>query len=75
MRNTPSAAECARWLAEVEQALDEARLVVQRIAPSEARAGQRLELLQRIDGARRTTLTLRQASERRIARPSPPNRT
>ena len=72
MRDIPSAAERARWLAEVAQALDEAQLLVERIPPNQGEAGPRLELLHRIESARRATRTMRLASHRRIARPSHP---
>lgn len=75
MRHTPSAADSARWLAEVAQALDEAQLLVQRIPQNGSEPSQRIELLQRIESAKRATLSLRLASERRFTRPSSPERT
>lgn len=69
MRDESSAAERARWLAEVALALDQAKLIVERLGGSmQARA----ELKQRIEAARRTTHGLRLGADRRVARSSAP---
>ena len=73
MRKSPSAAERARWLAEVAQALDQAQAVVERLRETAGDSRQRVELLQRIEGARHLTRTLRLSSDRRMARPIAPN--
>jgi hypothetical protein len=73
MRKNPSAAERARWLAEVAQALDQAQAVVERLSTTAGDSRQRAELLHRIEGARHMTRALRLSSDRRMSRPIAPN--
>lgn len=72
MRRIPSAAERARWLAEVAQALDEARLLVDRLGARQCDSRARAELIQRIEAARQRTRSLRLGSARRLAEPFHP---
>ena len=72
MRKIPSAAERARWLAEVAQALDQARLLVEKLSSERANWRERAELAQRIEAARQMTQSLRLSSDRRMARPIAP---
>ena len=73
MRNIPSAAERARWLAEVAQALDQAQALVERMADGIGDSGERSELIGRLKAARKMTRALRLSSDRRIARTIAPN--
>ena len=73
MRNIPSAAERARWLAEVAQALDQAQALVERMADGVGDSGERSELIGRLKAARKMTRALRLSSDRRIARTIAPN--
>ena len=73
MRNFPSAAERARWLAEVAEALDQARAVAERLTETAGNSRERDELVHRIEGARHLTRALRLSSDRRMARPNGPN--
>lgn len=66
MRELSSAAGRARWLAEVAQALDEAKALVERMSSALADRRERTELLHRIDAARQATRALRMRSDRRI---------
>lgn len=58
MPSTESAAERARWLAEIASALEEARQLVRRLAVDEGRMDA-IELAVRIDAARVEVRTLR----------------
>ena len=73
MRKIPSAAERARWLAEVAEALDQAKAAVERLSDTAGDSRQLGELLHRIEGARHMTRALRLSSDRRMARPNGPN--
>ena len=73
MRMIPSAAERARWLAEVAQALDHAQSLVERMGEKAGDSRHRVELLDRIEGARHMTRALRLSSDRRMARPIAPD--
>jgi hypothetical protein len=73
MRNIPSAAERARWLAEVAQALDEAQSLVERMDEYVGDSRDCSQLLDRLEAARHMTHALRLSSDRRIARPTGPN--
>ena len=72
MRKIPSAADRARWLAEVAEALAQARAVAERLSESAGDSRERDELLHRIEGARHMTRALRLRSDRRLARPNGP---
>ena len=72
MRRIPSAAERARWLAEVAQALDEAKLLVDRLGARQCDSRERAELIQQIEAARQRTRSLRLGSARRPAEPFHP---
>jgi hypothetical protein len=72
MRRIPSAAERARWLAEVAQALDQAQAVVERMSGGGADGREHSELVHRIEAARQLTRSLRLSSERRTAEPFHP---
>jgi hypothetical protein len=72
MRRIPSAAERARWLAEVAQALDQAQALVERIGKKAGNDREHGELVDRIEAARQMTRTLRLSSERRTAQPFHP---
>ena len=72
MRKIPSAAVRARWLAEVAQALDQARTVVERMDSTPDNWRERAELAYRIEAARQLTRSLRLSSERRMGRENPP---
>lgn len=69
MRRFPSAAERARWLAEVAQALDQAQAFVERMSSDAIDGRERNQLVHRIEAARQVTRSLRLSSERRTARP------
>lgn len=58
-RDWSSAAERARWLAELEAALDEAMILVERISANVRDRAERTELLELIEAARRKTRALR----------------
>ena len=77
MRRIPSAAERARWLAEVAQTLDQAQMLVERmgdgLGDGLGDSGERAELIQRIEGARRMTRALRLSSDRRLTQAFPPH--
>ena len=66
MRELSSAAGRARWLAEVAQALDEAKALVERMGRVFAGRRERAELIERIEAARQATRALRLSSDRRI---------
>jgi hypothetical protein len=66
MRKLSSAAGRARWLAEVAQALDDAKALVERMGGSFGGRRERAELIERIEAARQATRSLRLSSERRI---------
>ena len=68
MREIPSAAERARWLAEVADALDQAMALVERIGREPYQWPQRTELIHRIAAASQLTRALRLGSDRRINR-------
>ena len=72
MRRIPSAAERARWLAEVAQALDQAQALVERMSRGAVDGRERSELVHRIEAARQLTRSLRLSSERRTAEPFHP---
>lgn len=72
MRKIPTAAERAHWLAQVAQALDQAKSTVEAISPGIVSANSRAELLMRIESARHMARTLRLASERKAGRAPPP---
>ena len=73
MRKIPSAAERARWLAEVAQALDQAQALLLQMGEREGDTRQRTELVYRIEAARQLTRSLRLSSERRAAEPFHPH--
>ncbi len=66
MRKLSSAAGRARWLADVAQALDEAKALVERMGATFGDRRERAQLIERIEAARHATRTLRLSSERRI---------
>lgn len=72
MRNLSSAAERARWLAEVAAALDEAMILVERMGRPARDRAERSELLDRIEAARRKTRALRLRRHRPIETELPP---
>jgi len=72
MRRIPSAAERARWLAEVAQALDQAKAAIERTGVVAGDWRERAELAHRIEAARQLTRSLRLSSDRRMTRPFPP---
>ena len=59
MHDLSSAADRARWLAEVAAALDEAMILVERMSVNASDRAERIELLELIEAARRKTRTLR----------------
>ena len=73
MRKVPSAAERARWLAEVAQALDQAQLFVERLGDRAGARSDHSELADRIAAAKQLTRTLRLSSERRTGQPFHPH--
>ena len=72
MRRIPPSAERARWLAEVAQALDHAKILVERMGDTPVAWRERVELADRIEAARQLTRSLRLSSDRRMARPIRP---
>ena len=66
MRELSSAAGRARWLAELAQALGEAKALVERMGGSFAGRRERAELIHRIEAALQATRALRLSSDRRI---------
>ena len=72
MREIPSAAERARWLAEVAQALDQAWTLLERMENSPGDRRERVELAHRIATAKQMTRSLRLSSNRRAERGVPP---
>ena len=72
MRRIPSAAEHARWLAEVAQALDQAQAIVERMGETHAAWRERTELAHRIAAAKQLTRSLRLRSQRRTGQPFHP---
>ena len=75
MRELSSAAGRARWLADVAQALDDAKALIERMGGAFAGRRERAELLYRIEAAQQATRALRLSSERRIGATSPSRRT
>ena len=73
MRKIPSAADRARWLAEVAEALDQAQALVERMVAKPEESRDRAELIHHLEAARQMTRALRLSSDRRIARPNGPN--
>ena len=73
MCKIPSAAERARWLAEVAQALDQAQVLVERISGESGQRHANAELRHRIELAKQVTRSLRLSSDRRLTRPTDPN--
>ena len=72
MRNIPSAAERARWLAEVAEALDQATSLVKRMNEMRGLGHNSAELAHRIAMASQLTRALRLGSDRRMSREIPP---
>ena len=72
MRKIPSAAERARWLAEVAQALDQAWTLLERLDSTPGDCRERAELAHRIETAKHMTRSLRLSSDRRAGREVPP---
>ena len=72
MRKIPPAAERARWLAEVAQALDQAQALVERMSDKAGDRRSRAELIRRLEAARQLTRSLRLGSERRRTQPFHP---
>lgn len=72
MRKIPSAAERARWLAEVAQALDQAWTLLERLDSTPGDWRKRAELAHRIESAKQMTRSLRLSSDRRAGREVPP---
>ena len=72
MRKITSAAERARWLAEVAETLDQASNVAEQLSGMPGDRRERAELAYRIEAARQLTKSLRLSSDRRMIRPFPP---
>lgn len=66
MRDDYVAAARSRWLAEVAAALDEAKILAERLSKEPRHRAEHLELLARIETARMFTHTMRLRQEIRI---------